>query len=165
MDPDEPAAGPVGEDGGTRARAKGDRAVHGVPEPVELVADEELAARRRPARLPHSDGNPEDLLAPAGQRRCQMSLVDDEARSNFFPVAQRLPGHPPRAVRRQNREANLDPYAAPRPPPLERRDEVRRAFGGPAAELGDRRAGAPRRTARDDVPDDERPPVEVLLAA
>src|SRR5215211_9511340 len=47
VDPDEAAAGPIGEHGRTAARPERDRAVEGVVEVRQLVADVEVATRRR----------------------------------------------------------------------------------------------------------------------
>ena len=109
---DEASTGPVRQHRRARARAERDRAVDRIGEARHLVADVELAARRRPHRLADADDRLEHDAAVALQRRREMCPVDVEMRVHRVQVAEVARLHPAGRVVRQDRQ----PHSVPRVP-------------------------------------------------
>jgi hypothetical protein len=85
------------------------RVVDGIVEARHLVADVELAARRRPVRLPDPDDAREDRLAVARQRRPEPRPVHVERRVDGVEVREEARRNPAGRVVRKDRQAHAIP--------------------------------------------------------
>ena len=152
VNPDEAAAGPVGQHRRARVRSEGERAVDGVGEPGDPLSDVELARRRRPVGLAHADPCPEDRPALLVERRREQLAVDHEVRPDLVVRAERRARDPAGLAVREERQPHTHPVLAVRVDlAAERLDEVRRSLGRVLVQAHDRLRTAARPRARGHV--------------
>src|SRR3954451_11399115 len=90
MDPDDAAAGPVGELVRVRARAEGERPIDRAAKPVQLLTDPRVTARRGRRALRETDGRLEDLLAVLVERDPELAAVDYDLSADQVEHDERL---------------------------------------------------------------------------
>ena len=113
MDPDESPARPVREDVRASARAEGERPIERAAVFRQLVANVELARRRRPFGPANADRRAEDRPLVAQQGCGEPLEIDDEVRLYDAVDTQRLAWHPAGAPGRKNRHAHVNPQPTP----------------------------------------------------
>src|SRR2546421_4431557 len=144
VDPDDAAAGPIGQRGGARARSERDRPVEGVMEVGEPLTDVEAAVRGWPAPPADPDLCVEDGLAGPVKREHEAFGVDNEPRLDGMVGREGRAPDPSLPALRDARQRDAHPRRAPALRLYEDAHEVRYAVGGG----GSNRADNPRARGR-----------------
>ena len=110
--PDEPAAGPVRQRRRPRVQPERPRTVRRRVVAGELLADVELAARGRRARLADADARREDRPPALVQRRAEAAQADHHPRVDLLEARERAARHPAGRAVRQDGEPDPHPRLA-----------------------------------------------------
>src|SRR5207342_3669022 len=109
VDADETAAGPVGEPCRPRVQPEGTWPVRGRVVARELLADVELATRRRVLRLSDTDHRTEDRPSALVERRPHTAVTDRQPRVDRLEGGEPSARHPTGRPVRKDREPDADP--------------------------------------------------------